>query len=73
MEEATLTETIIGCAMKVHRALGPGFMESVYGKSLEHELRKEGLALECNLRIPVWYDGINVGDFRPICWSNAGC
>ena len=37
-----MTETIIGCAMKVHRTLGPGFLESVYEKALVHELGKAG-------------------------------
>jgi len=43
MEHQALTEKIIGCAMAVHRALGPGFLESVYQKALLHELRKAGL------------------------------
>ncbi|MCX6902559.1 MAG: GxxExxY protein [Verrucomicrobia bacterium] len=63
MEHAHLTETIIGCAMKVHTTLGPGFLESVYQKALAHELRKAGLRLECEKPIQVRYDGVAVGDF----------
>jgi len=63
MEEQTLTETIIGCAMKVHSALGPGFLESVYQKALAHELRKAGRNVEGDKPITVHYDGIVVGEF----------
>ncbi len=47
MLEAGLTEKIIGFAMMVHRTLGPGFLESVYEKALDHELRKAGMPVEC--------------------------
>jgi len=63
MEHEKLTEAIIGCAMKVHRTLGPGFLESVYQKALAHELRKAGLEVECGRAIQVTYDGVSVGDF----------
>jgi GxxExxY protein len=63
MEHEKLTEMIIGSAMKVHRTLGPGFLESVYQKGLSHELRKVGLDVECGKPIQVIYDGIVVGDF----------
>ncbi len=63
MEHKKLTETIIGCAMKVHRTLGPGFLESVYQKALAHELKKAGLRFECEKSIQVTYDGTVVGDF----------
>ena len=63
MEHEKLTEAIIGCAMKVHRALGPGFFESVYQNALAHELRKAGLRVECEKLIRVTYDGVTVGDF----------
>lgn len=63
MEHADLTESIIGCAMRVHRALGAGFLESVYQQALAHELRKAGLQVECERRISVRYDGVVVGDF----------
>jgi GxxExxY protein len=63
MEHQELTEKIIGCAMKVHSTLGPGFLESVYHNALTHELRKEGLEVECEKAITVQYDGIVVGEF----------
>jgi GxxExxY protein len=58
-----LTEQIIGLAMKVHRVLGPGFLESVYLKALLIELRKAGLRAEEEKRINVLYEGASVGDF----------
>jgi GxxExxY protein len=63
MEEEALTEKIIGCAMQVHRVLGPGFLESVYEKALAHELHKAGLNVTCQHPIQVTYDGVIVGDF----------
>ena len=63
MEEQALTEKIIGCAMKVHSVLGPGFLESVYAKALAHELRQAGLQVECEKPITVSYDGVVVGEF----------
>jgi len=63
MEEQELTEKIIGCAMKVHSSLGPGFLESVYKKALAHELQKAGLKVQLEQPIVVRYDGVVVGDF----------
>jgi GxxExxY protein len=63
MEHEELTERIIGCAMKVHSTLGPGFLESVYENALTHELCKTGLRIECQKIITVTYDGIVVGTF----------
>ena len=63
MEHEKLTETIIDSAMKVHRTLGPGFLESVYQNSLAHELRKVGLLVDCEKMVRVSYDGVIVGDF----------
>ena len=63
MEEQELTGKIIGCAMRVHSGLGPGFLESVYLRALVHELGKAGLRMECQKRIVVHYDGIIVGEF----------
>lgn len=63
MEDEELTKRIIGCAMRVHSALGPGFLESVYQKALAHELSKAGLNVECERPIQVCYDGVVIGDF----------
>ena len=63
MEEQELTEKIIGCAMKVHRTPGCGFLESVYQKALLHELRKTGMQADGQIPLKVMYDGEIVGDF----------
>jgi GxxExxY protein len=63
VEEQELTVKIIGCAMKVHTALGPGFLESVYADALAHELRQAGRKVECEKPITVKYDGVVVGEF----------
>jgi GxxExxY protein len=63
MEDQELTAQIIGCAMRVHTKLGPGFMESVYQKALAHTLRKAGLSVESEKPITVSYEGMVVGAF----------
>src|SRR6266478_6577303 len=54
---------VIGAAMKVHSALGPGFLESVYQNALIWELRKTGFQAEAERPISVYYDGQLVGAF----------
>jgi GxxExxY protein len=58
-----LTEKVIGLAIKVHRTLGPGFLESVYLSALVHELRRAGLSAEVAQRITVRYENIIAGEF----------
>jgi GxxExxY protein len=58
-----LSGQVIGLAMKVHSALGHGFLESVYQKALAHELRKAGICFETEKPIQVRYDGELIGDF----------
>jgi GxxExxY protein len=58
-----LSGHVIGAAMKVHSALGPGFLESVYQNALIWELRKDGFKAEAGRAITVQYDGQIVGAF----------
>lgn len=55
-----LTEQIIGAAMEVHKALGPGLMESVYEECLCHELSLRKLAFQRQMPIPVVYKGVKL-------------
>ena len=52
-----LTELVIGCAIAVHNALGPGLLESVYRDCLVIELRANGLTVEVERRVSVVYRG----------------
>jgi GxxExxY protein len=51
---------VIGCAMEVHRALGPGLLESTYEQCLAHELKRSGIKFELQHPLPVEYKGIRL-------------
>jgi GxxExxY protein len=55
-----LTEKIIGAAIEVHRALGPGLLESAYESCLEYELKKLGLRVETQKPLPIVYKEITI-------------
>lgn len=55
-----LTDTIIGCAVKVHRALGPGLLESAYICCLAHELRHSGLRITEQQPVPLQYEEVTL-------------
>src|ERR1041385_2457101 len=55
-----LTYKIIGAAIEVHKALGPGLLESVYHKCLKQELTLRDLSFVSELLVPVHYKGIDV-------------
>jgi GxxExxY protein len=59
----SLTEAVIGCAMKVHNKLGPGFLESIYEKALAIELARASIFHEQQKKFQVLYDGIVLGDY----------
>lgn len=59
-----LTEKIIGCAIAVHRELHAGYVEGIYENALVHELKKAGLAVARQVQLPVYYDGVLVGEHR---------
>ena len=58
-----ITEAIIGSAFKVANTLGEGFLEKVYENALAHELRKTGFTVLQQHPIPVYYDGVMVGEY----------
>ncbi len=68
MKDDDLTRTIIGCAYKVHNALGPGFIEKVYENSLRIELEKQQINVKQQEPINVTYDGHVVGEFYADLW-----
>jgi GxxExxY protein len=60
MELNAITERIIGCAINVHSALGPGLLESTYEVCLIHELGKQEMKVRSQVALPVVYDGIRL-------------
>ena len=68
MTDDELTEKIIACAFKVHRALGPGFSEKVYENAMRVELTRQGVKVRKQVPIQVYYEGEVVGEFVPDLW-----
>lgn len=64
MKYEDITKRIIGCAMKVHSALGNGFQEVIYQRALEIEMRIDGLKFEREKELPVMYKGYKIGTRR---------
>jgi GxxExxY protein len=60
-----ITDQIIGCAIEVHRHLGPGLLESVYESALCLELKSVGLPFTRQVGVPVYYKGELIAEHRP--------
>ena len=63
-KEDALTDLIIKCIIKVHKTLGPGFLENIYRKALFIELRNNNLEVENEKEIKIFYDNEEIGIHR---------
>lgn len=60
MDINQITEKIIGCAIEVHKRLGPGLLESAYEECLSYELKSAGFTIERQVPVPVVYKDIKL-------------
>ena len=60
MTENEIATIVVDAALRVHRTLGPGLLESVYQAALNHELQKRGLRVVQQRGVPVYYDGVKL-------------
>lgn len=60
MLENEITRHVIGCAIKIHKALGPGLLESAYEACLYYEVLKTGLSVERQKPIPLVYEQVKM-------------
>ena len=60
MEIETAASRIVDSAIKVHRTLGPGLLESAYQKCLAYELQRVGSAVECEVPLPIQYREVTI-------------
>ncbi len=59
-----VTEKIIGCAIEVHRNLGPGLLETIYEKALCREFELLGIRFGQQVPVPIMYKGESLGEMR---------
>ena len=64
MDKNQITERIIGCAIEVHKILGPGLLESVYESALCIEFEEQRVQYERQKMLPVMYKQRQIGEFR---------
>jgi len=55
-----IASRVVDAALKVHKRLGPGLLESAYQACLERELRLRGLGVQCEVPLPLEYEGVRV-------------
>jgi GxxExxY protein len=60
MEINELTEKVIGCAIEVHKSLGPGLLEAAYEQCLAKELNLKGIKFETQAPLPIKYKGMEL-------------
>jgi GxxExxY protein len=60
MKRDPLTEKVIGCAIEVHRTLGPGLLESAYHQALAHELSLKGISFQLEVPLAVKYKNVHL-------------
>ena len=63
IKDDPLTRRIIACAIEVHKKLGPGLLEKLYVEAMSIEMELNGLNVAKNVKIPVEYKGIPIGDY----------
>ncbi len=63
MTENEISQLVVDCAFKVHKALGPGLLESAYEECLLFELKKKGLLVEKQKGLPLVYESV-----KTRCW-----
>jgi len=68
-----LTEKIIGCAIEVHRVLGPGLLESVYQECMIIEMRRVGLRFESDRSVTIEYKGQRISGGLKLDLLVEGC
>jgi len=60
MDIEGVAQGLVDAAIHVHRALGPGLLESAYQACLAHDLSKRGRRVECEVSLPLEYDGVKI-------------
>ena len=60
MTENQIATIIVDCALKVHKTLGPGLLETVYQAALKYELENRGLSVQMERPIPVFYEEVKL-------------
>lgn len=60
MSENELSKLVFDCALKIHRVLGPGLLESAYEECLYYELKKQGLRVEKQKPLPLIYEDVKL-------------
>lgn len=71
MEHEDITRRIIGCAMKVHGALGNGFQEVIYQRAMAIELKQDGLAFVREKEMTIYYREQPIGTRRAVSSSKT--